>query len=1384
MEDSVDVTTNKENLLDFPIESHNEGHQSDNEVGINVIQKFQSCEANVNNTIEKLGSLKDCFIISNINNCDEVYSSVEIKDMGKPKECIAEQRKDSLDKAIYESSFIDESQILNIQEDSLIKAEQFDPKDYTSKSINTHKHISEIFLDTPVNFNGVVLDRSFLTESCTTNDTEEEKQGLWFKDDLLLSSDLVCMNNHCNKEEYDKILSYEHEFAVPTVIEPLNLSLDKKIAYSDFNFDETDFKDRRSSSINQLKFKKKKRKHANIKKIKRIKHNSRNEQRTDEVFIKDNAKTFVEKKMDDDKSIDLEQKGGYDHEKISKLSKVNELRSNSDVTNIGSNKRKHSKKTVHNKKHNHVRHHRHKIVGSQENSLESRILSGIKTLKDEHRAIQELTSEIKKDFRKEEIDEIYSHRYGYFAGLSRQLYGKHVSKSGMTTHINIEKFDNSKKVFEKPDVHIRMIDDLNLSPREGFVELEELTATDNNELQWKERARWLKFEEDIEKNERWGKPHVASLSFRSLLELRRGVERGTVLLNLESYDLPSIFESVVDNMIITDQVHHSMRDKLISILLSKHCHQHQRTAGLRPKNSASTSSMANELVIKNSLNNDKLEESDIVEADHVGFVDSSNQKEKLKKIYSDDGCGHRSRKPNDYNRQLSLPTFGNNVLKKTNSSGGGEDGGFLKLSSMKFRPIIDISDESNKESDIKTKIPDGAEASSVLVATIDDLDRPAMAFVRLSKGCMLGNLSEVNIPIRFLFLILGPSSSLDYYEIGRSIATLMSDKIFHDLIYTAKNRDDILDAMNSFLDDSVVLAPGDWDRHLLLPLLQAEITEKKQQRIKLMKEKGTYKHCDDDLFLRTSKWFGGLKRDFFKKAQFYRSDFSDGLNIRCLVTIIFVFFATLAPTITFGALLGKKTEDNLGVMETLIATGLCGIIFSLFAGQPLIIIGATGPILVFEQATYMLCQYFHLDFLIWRLYIGLMVMVILWVVVALEGCFLVEYFTRFTEEVFSVLISLLFLYEAFSFIFDTFKENKIDVAKNVSFYNETFCSIKTGDNELNIGLISFLLVIGTLFIAQKLRQLRNSHFFSSNSRRVLSDFGVPIAMILMVVLNSFIKDVEIPKIKMSSSIKPTSKNRTVFFVNPVGSDIKVGWIAFAVVPAICVSILLFMETELTGVLLNKRKNKLRKSGGYNLDIFIMGGLTGLCSILGLPWMCAGSVMSIQHQNALAILSRTHAPGEKPYLLQIKEQRLTNLCIHVIIGCCIFAEYLISKIPLAVCFGVFMYLGIASLSGIQFVEQIKLIFVPMKYHPNKKYLRMVRFRSMVTYTFIQVFCLCVLFGIKLSPVAPLFPFAIMIMVFLRRFLTRVYKDEELKELDNEDDHEEFEDLDEYGTSLSI
>ena len=60
-----------------------------------------------------------------------------------------------------------------------------------------------------------------------------------------------------------------------------------------------------------------------------------------------------------------------------------------------------------------------------------------------------------------------------------------------------------------------------------FVELDELYGAEGEQFEWREKARWIKFEEDVEEGaERWGKPHVASLSFHSLLELRRGLESG------------------------------------------------------------------------------------------------------------------------------------------------------------------------------------------------------------------------------------------------------------------------------------------------------------------------------------------------------------------------------------------------------------------------------------------------------------------------------------------------------------------------------------------------------------------------------------------------------------------------------------------------------------------------------------------------------------------------------------------------------------------------------------------------------------------------------------------------------------------------------------------
>lgn len=47
-----------------------------------------------------------------------------------------------------------------------------------------------------------------------------------------------------------------------------------------------------------------------------------------------------------------------------------------------------------------------------------------------------------------------------------------------------------------------------------------------------------------------------------------------------------------------------------------------------------------------------------------------------------------------------------------------------------------------------------------------------------------------------------------YHEIGRAVATIMSDEVFHDIAYKAKKREHLLAGIDEFLDAVTVLPPG------------------------------------------------------------------------------------------------------------------------------------------------------------------------------------------------------------------------------------------------------------------------------------------------------------------------------------------------------------------------------------------------------------------------------------------------------------------------------------------------------------------------------------------------------------------------------------------------
>jgi hypothetical protein len=76
---------------------------------------------------------------------------------------------------------------------------------------------------------------------------------------------------------------------------------------------------------------------------------------------------------------------------------------------------------------------------------------------------------------------------------------------------------------------------------------------------------------------------------------------------------------------------------------------------------------------------------------------------------------------------------------------------------------------------------------------------------------------------------------------------------------------------------------------------------------------------------------------------------------------------------------------------------------------------------------------------------------------------------------------------------------------NQSLGNQT--TTKPEQNQPNTFLLCVILTLGTFFIANYLRRFRNSHLLGRMARRAIGDFGIPIAIIIMTLLDYLIKDV-------------------------------------------------------------------------------------------------------------------------------------------------------------------------------------------------------------------------------------------------------------------------------------
>uniref|UniRef100_A0A3B3TLL9 Bicarbonate transporter-like transmembrane domain-containing protein n=5 Tax=Poecilia TaxID=8080 RepID=A0A3B3TLL9_9TELE len=239
----------------------------------------------------------------------------------------------------------------------------------------------------------------------------------------------------------------------------------------------------------------------------------------------------------------------------------------------------------------------------------------------------------------------------------------------------------------------------------------------------------------------------------------------------------------------------------------------------------------------------------------------------------------------------------------------------------------------------------------------------------------------------------------------------------------------------------------------------------------------------------------------------------------------------------------------------------------------------------------------------------------------------------------------------------------------------------------------------------------------------------------------------------------------------------------SILPAILVFILIFMESQITALIVSKKERMLVKGTGFHLDLLIIVVVGGVSALFGLPWLSAATVRSVTHTNALTVMSKAVDPGDKPRIQEVKEQRVTGFLVAVLVGLSIVIGEVLRQIPLAVLFGIFLYMGVMSLNGIQLTERLILLLMPPKYHPDQNYVRKVRTLRMHLFTLVQLTCLSLLWVVMATAAALAFPFMLLLTIPLRMLLLpRLFSPRELLSLDADDAEphlEEKEGQDEYS-----
>ncbi|KAF8011686.1 hypothetical protein BT93_J2079 [Corymbia citriodora subsp. variegata] len=368
--------------------------------------------------------------------------------------------------------------------------------------------------------------------------------------------------------------------------------------------------------------------------------------------------------------------------------------------------------------------------------------------------------------------------------------------------------------------------------------------------------------------------------------------------------------------------------------------------------------------------------------------------------------------------------------------------------------------------------------------------------------------------------------------------------------------------------------------------------------------------------------FKGIREDLRGRALCYKQDWTNGLRsgISILAPTAYIFFASALPVIAFGEQLSRETEGILSTVETLASTAICGIIHSIFGGQPLLILGVAEPTVIMYTYLYNFAKGREglgaELYLAWAGWVCVWTALLLFLLAIFNACNIINRFTRVAGELFGMLITILFIQEAIKGAVSEFKIPKGD-DQNLLKYQ--FQWLYTN------GLLGIIFTFGLLYTALKSRKARSWLYGTGWLRSLTADYGVPLMVLLWTAL-SFSAPKKVPSgvpRRLFSPLPWESASLHHWTVIEDMGRVSPAYVFAAFIPAVMIAGLYFFDHSVASQLAQQKEFNLKNPSAYHYDIFLLGFLTLLCGLIGLPPSNGVLPQSPMHTKSLAVLKRQH-----------------------------------------------------------------------------------------------------------------------------------------------------------------